>query len=84
VLRAIQDGSSVAPRFAAMTEADVDAYFDSHRGELDRLAVFKRVASVEATIRDDYARRVRDKGNSPLSSAYQASVARFAYPWRLG
>jgi hypothetical protein len=72
VLHAIRDGSAIAPRFAGMTEDDVEDYFDAHRRELDRLTVFKLVVSTEATIRDDYARRVRDKGNHPLSKAYQA------------
>jgi len=72
VLRAIRDGSPVAARFVGRTETDVDTYYDAQRRELDRLTALNLVVSAEATIRNDYARRVRDKGNNPLSQAYQA------------
>ena len=72
VLGAIRTGLPVAARFVGMTEADVDAYFDMHRQELDRLTMLNLVASAEASIRADYVRRVRDKGSSTLSQAYQA------------
>ena len=72
VQRAIRDGSPVTARFLTMTEADVDAYFDAQRRELDRLTVLNLVASAEATITADYFRRVREKRKDPLARAYQA------------
>ena len=72
VHQAMRTGSPVAHRFVGMTEGDLDAYYDAQRRELDRLTGLNLVASAEASIRADYARRVRDKGSNPLSQAYQA------------
>ena len=44
VQHAIRHGSSVAPRFVGMTEAEVDAHYDADRRELDRLTVLNLVA----------------------------------------
>src|SRR6266542_1678372 len=71
VLRAIHAGFAVAARFAGMSEADVDAYFDAQLREMDRLTVLNLVASAEATIRIDYFRRVRGKLKDPLARAYR-------------
>jgi hypothetical protein len=71
VLQAIRQGSA-APRFAVMTEDEVDAHFDFQRRELDRLTMLSLVASVEATIRVDYFRRVKGrKLKDDLSRAYR-------------
>ncbi len=69
VLRGARDGSSVPPRFVGLTEAELDAYYDSQRQELDRLTVLNPVASVEATIRVDHVRRVQGKLKDPLARA---------------
>jgi len=71
VYRAIRAGSVTAPRFLGMTEGDVDAHYDAQRRELDRLTVVNLVASAEATIRLDYAYRVRAKLKDQLSRAYR-------------
>ena len=61
VQHAIRHGSSVAPRFVGMTEAEVDAHYDADRRELDRLTVLNLVASAEGTLKVDYFRRVMEK-----------------------
>jgi len=71
VTRAIREGSAVTARFATMTEADLDGYFDIHQRELDRLTMLNLVASAEASIKDDYFHRVRKNLKDPLSRAYQ-------------
>jgi hypothetical protein len=71
VLHAIQVGANVLPRFAGMTDDDVDAHYDRARRELDRLTVLNLVASAEASVRSDFFRRVREKLKDPLSRAYQ-------------
>lgn len=71
VQRAIREGLSVPHRFVGMMEDELDAYHDSQRRELDRLTVLNLVASVEATIRSDYSRRVRKKLKDPLSKSYR-------------
>ncbi|HEY5316220.1 MAG TPA: hypothetical protein VIK18_27070 [Pirellulales bacterium] len=70
IQHAVQVGSAVGPRFVGMTEADVDAWYDAQRRELDRLTALNLVASAEATIKLDYFRRVRQKLKDPLSRAY--------------
>ncbi len=72
VLQAIRTGLPVAPRFILMREAEVDAYHDSQRQELERLTMLNLVASAEATITLDYFRRIREKLKDRLSRAYQA------------
>jgi hypothetical protein len=71
VLRAIHRGLAVAPRFAGMTEADIDSHFDAQRRELERLTMLNLVASAEATIKIDYFRRVGGKLKDPLARAYR-------------
>jgi hypothetical protein len=72
VQRAIRELLSTPARFMAMTEAEVDDYFDYQRRELDRLTIVNLVASAEATIVTDYFRRVRGKRKDPLARAYRA------------
>ena len=73
IQRSIRDGATdVPPQFAGMTEADVDQHHDHVRDELDRLTVLNLVASGEASIRVDYARRAGGKGKGPLSVTYRA------------
>lgn len=69
--RAIREGSPVSKRFVGMTEAEVDAHYDAQRRELDRLTMLNLVASAEATITDDFFRRVRNHLKDPLSREYQ-------------
>lgn len=71
VLRAARDDWAVPPRFVGMTGQDLDAYYDSQRRELDWLTILNLVASVEATIRVDYFRRVEGKLKDPLAKAYR-------------
>lgn len=71
VQNAIRRGSAVSPRFATMTEAEVELVHDAQRLELDRLTVFNLVASVEAAIRIDYFRRVSRKLRDPLALVYR-------------
>jgi len=71
VLRAIREGSTVAPRFATMTESDVDEFFDSQRRELERLTMLNLVASAEAKVTLNYFDRVGKNLKDPLSSAYR-------------
>jgi hypothetical protein len=71
VKRAMREGSAVAPRFAGMTEDDIDAHHDAGRRELDRLTMLNLVASAEAAIRIDYLRRVGGKLKGPLAHEYQ-------------
>ena len=69
---AVRDGLPVTPRFLGMTESDVDAHYDAQRRELDRLTVLNLVASAEATITEDYFRRVNQNLKDSLARAYQA------------
>jgi hypothetical protein len=71
VVRALRVGAATPNRFVGMTEGDVEAYFDDQRRELDRLTVLNLVASVEASIRIDYFRRVRGRLRDALARAYQ-------------
>jgi hypothetical protein len=71
VQHAIRAGLTVAPRFFGMTEADVDGWYDGRRRELDRLTVLNLAASVEATVKVDYFRRVGGKLKDPLARAYR-------------
>lgn len=71
VKRAIRTGSRVSPRFVGMTESDLDAHFDSQRGELNRLTMLNLVASAEASVTVDYFRRVQEKRKDSLSTAYR-------------
>ncbi len=71
VQHAVRVGSAVPSRFVSMTEAELDAHYDAQRRELDRLTMLNLVASAEATIRGDYARRVGGKLKDPLARAYR-------------
>jgi len=71
VLRAINEGSTVASRFAVMTESEVDQYFDSQQRELERLTMLNLVASSEATVTLNYFDRVGRNLKDTLSSAYR-------------
>jgi len=73
VQHAILTGATVAPRFVGMTEADVESHYDADREELDRLTILNLVASAEASIMDDYIRRIRGRLKDPLARAYQVS-----------
>lgn len=72
VQRLIATGGAPPPRFVSMTEADLDAYYDNQRAELDRLTSFNLVASTEASLRTDFARRLHAKLTDALSSRYRA------------
>ena len=67
----IADGGLTPPPLAGLTEVEIDARLDVLRIDLDRATTINLIASAEATIRVDYARRVR-KGGDALSRAYQA------------
>lgn len=69
--QAIRQSSAAATRFVGMTEADLDAYYDLQRRELDRLTMLNLVASAEATIKIDYFRRVGEKLKDPLAKFYR-------------
>ena len=71
VLRAIRDGNAVAVRFTAMTESEVDGYYDIQRRELDRLTMLNLVASTEASMKDDFFHRVRRRLKDQLSRKYR-------------
>ncbi|MBC7785587.1 MAG: hypothetical protein H7144_17280 [Burkholderiales bacterium] len=71
VTRAIREGLAVTTRFATMTDADFDGYFDVQQRELERLTMLNLVASAEASIKDDFFHRVRKNLKDPLSRAYQ-------------
>ncbi|QEH38374.1 hypothetical protein OJF2_69750 [Aquisphaera giovannonii] len=64
-------GSAVSARFVGMTLDELEAYFDLQRRELDRLTVLNLVASVEASIRADFSRRVEGKRKDPLAKDYR-------------
>lgn len=71
VQKAIQDGSSVAPRYMLMEEAEVGAEFDDLQRELDRLTMLNLVASAEASIKLDYLSRIQSKKpKDALTTAY--------------
>lgn len=72
VQRSIRDGSPIATRFVGMTEGDLDKHLDDLKRDLDRLTVLNLVASAEATITQDYLRRVNHNLKDPLARAYQA------------
>jgi hypothetical protein len=59
VLDAIRNGNRVARRYLGLNQAEIDAYFDSQRRELDRLTMLNLVASAEASLKDDYFHRFR-------------------------
>jgi|SRR6185437_5738944 len=69
---AIETGTPVAPRFTGMTPAEVDDHYDEQRRELDRLTMLNLVASAEASITDDYFRRIELKLKDRLSRDYRA------------
>ena len=71
VQHAIRQGSAIAARFVAMTEGEIDAHDDAQRREFNRLTVLNLVASVEASIRIDYFRRVKGNLKDRLAIAYQ-------------
>jgi len=71
VLQAIRMGSRVPDRFVGMTGEDIEDHFNRQRRELNRLTVLNFVASAEATIRADYARRVDGRLKDTLAQAYQ-------------
>lgn len=71
VLHAVQNGTPVAARFVGLNQAELDAYFDAQRQELDRLTMLNLVASAEASIKDDFVHRVRKQLKDSLSRAYQ-------------
>ena len=62
---------AVSPRFFGMTDADVEAWYDTQRRELDRLTVLNLVASAEASVKIDYFRRIRQRLKDPLALAYR-------------
>jgi hypothetical protein len=64
--------AKVPARYVGMTEAELDSLHDAQREELDRLTILALVASVEASIRADYAARISGNGNDPLSKGYRA------------
>jgi hypothetical protein len=68
---AIQTGASVSPLWADLTPSEVDARYDDHRRELDRLTMLNFVASGEASITDDYFRRIERKLKDKLSKSYR-------------
>jgi len=72
VRHAMGTGGGVKPRFLGWTDAELDQYYDDQRQELDRLTALNLVASTEASIRVDYARRVAGKLTDPLSLYYIA------------
>lgn len=72
VHRAIQAGAPVAARLTGMTPADVDQHYDDQRRELDRLAILNLVASAEASVTEDYFRRIELKLKDRLSRDYRA------------
>jgi hypothetical protein len=71
VQRAIRSGSAVSARYVGMTDGDVDVHYDAQRSELDRLTILNLVASAEATIKNDFIRRVGGKLKDPLAKAYR-------------
>lgn len=58
---AIQTGAAVSAQWDGLTPAEVDAQYDLHRQELDRLTMLNLVASGEASITEDYFRRIEKK-----------------------
>jgi len=72
VQHAMTTGASLKPQFFGWTYTELDEYYDAQRRELDRLTAMNLVASMEATIRVDYARRVAEKLTDKLSLCYRA------------
>lgn len=83
ILHAIRDGSAVAPRFAAMTESEVDNYYEMQRRELDWLTILDLVASTEASVKDDFFYRVKRNLKDSLSRAYGEWYRKLRGPKRL-
>ncbi|WP_165224202.1 hypothetical protein [Aquisphaera insulae] len=54
-----------------MTLDDLESYIESLRKEVDWLTVFNFVASVEASIRMDFDRRITARRKDPLSRSYR-------------
>ena len=75
--------AEIPARYLGATEAELDSLHDAQREELDRLTVLSLVASVEASIRTDYAERVSGKGSDPLSRAYRAWHATLSFQKQL-
>jgi len=68
---ALQTGSAISPLWADLTPAEVDARYDDLRRELDRLTMLNLVTSGEASITDDYFRRIEKKLRDKLSKVYR-------------
>jgi hypothetical protein len=68
---AIQTGAAVSPQWDGLTPAEVDAQYDLHRQELDRLTMLNLVASGEASITDDFFRRIERRLKDDLSKVYR-------------
>ncbi len=57
-------------RFYAMTDREIDAWFEAQRSELDNIASLNLLASAEATLQDDYDARIAAQRKDPLTQAY--------------
>jgi hypothetical protein len=71
VQSAILTGAAVSPQWDGMTPAEVDAQYDLYRHEIDRLTMLNLVASGEASITDDFFRRIEKKQKDELSKLYR-------------
>ncbi|MFI5378090.1 MAG: hypothetical protein ACHRHE_02175 [Tepidisphaerales bacterium] len=59
-------------RFFAMALDEIEDFYRSQRKELEQLTVLALMASAEASIRADYANRLKKGRSDPLSKAYAA------------
>ena len=71
VLTAATSGPPGLARFFGMTAHQITSYFDARKDETDNHASFALLASTEAILRTDYARRVRARGKDAVSRAFR-------------
>jgi hypothetical protein len=71
ILEALRLGHIVSVRFFGLTAEEIDRKFAQQREELDNLSILNLMTSAEATVRDDYHERVKNRYRDRLSQAYR-------------
>ena len=67
-----REAPAVESRFMGMSRGEVGDFFHAQRKELDDLSILAMMASAEAAIRADYARRLYRRGGDGLTREYVA------------
>ncbi len=71
IVAAVHEDGPTPPAFLGMTAAEVSAYFDGERDELEDVTSLSLLAAAEAVLRMDYLGRVYERRKDPVSRAFR-------------